>query len=143
MLSTSKCYLYAKKNHKNLKSFTNFKIVYSEHFFLHLLNFIKIYAKISKRKYSKANIFWFIRLLLYCILGDIFYNNGTFTDCYKSKHFKFKKYKVLAYLCIQHLNFNVSSVSGAAATAEGNQDYIEVTNLQNTIGTTNTAGVNK
>ena len=61
----------------------------------------------------------------------------------QSKHFKFKKYKVLAYQCIQHLNFNFSSVSAAAATAEGNQDYIEVTNLQNTIGTTNTAGVNK
>ena len=34
-------------------------------------------------------------------------------------------------------------VSAAATTAEGNQDYIEVINLQATIGTTNTAGANK
>ena len=34
-------------------------------------------------------------------------------------------------------------VSAAGTTAEGNQDYIEVVNLQATIGTTNTAGANK
>jgi len=34
-------------------------------------------------------------------------------------------------------------VSAAATTVEANQDYIEVVNLQASIGTTNTAGVNK
>ncbi|XP_023337446.1 uncharacterized protein LOC111708343 [Eurytemora carolleeae] len=38
---------------------------------------------------------------------------------------------------------SLCGMSAAATTAEGNQDYIEVINLQATIGTTNTAGANK